>query len=111
MPKRKNCKAAGTARENQVKRQEEAAGWTVRRAPASIGEDDLLALKPGERPRLIQVKANKGSPYKNFQPEERAALLAAAERAGAEAWLVHWPPHGKQRWIHSSAWPSAKLAA
>ncbi len=70
----KDAKAAGTRREHSVKRLLEHAGWVVMRAPASIGEADLIALKRGERPRFVQVKANLGSPYMNFRRAERAAL-------------------------------------
>lgn len=92
------------------------------RAPASIGAADLLAIRPlhYDRPDyypskgkngceviLVQVKANKdGGPYANFRPKERGELLADAIASGGQGWLVHWPPHGKPSWIHSSEWPT-----
>ena len=102
----KNSKAAGTRVEHKVMRTLAAEGWVVMRAPASIGVADVLALKCGERPRMVQVKANKdGGPYMNFRPTERAELRAVAERAGAVAELCWWPPRGECRWYDESIWP------
>jgi hypothetical protein len=56
--------------------------------------------------RLVQVKGNKGSPWMNFRATERAALWAEALAAGGQAWLVHWPPRGQQRWIAPDEWPN-----
>lgn len=117
----KNCKTAGSARERKVKALLESenpdavgaptyvqdGGYSVTRAPASIGEADLMCIKADAPNLLVQVKANKGSPYMNFRFTERHALVLAATKAGAEAWLIHWPPHGKQVWIHSTDWPGA----
>jgi hypothetical protein len=55
--------------------------------------------------RFIQVKTTK-RPYERFGPKERATLLEAARRAGADAWLAHWPSGGTLRWIPSRDWPS-----
>lgn len=102
----KNTKAAGTKRENQVKAGLEADGWVVIRAPASIGAADLVALKRGFPPKIIQVKANKdGGPYANFRREERAELARIAHQAGGVAELCWWPPHGKCRWLAAAVWP------
>lgn len=101
----KNNKAAGTRRENQVRDLLAAEGWVVMRAPASIGAADLIALKAGELPRLVQVKANTGNPYKTFGPKERRELMDVAEQAGGIAELCHWPPHGACNWLGSAVWP------
>lgn len=109
----KNTKAAGSARELKVKKKLEADGWQVRKARMSFGNADLLAYRvtnvwdeaPIKERMLIQVKANKGNPWMNFRKEERAGLLEDAMIAGAEAYLVHWPPHGEENWIHSNDWP------
>jgi Holliday junction resolvase len=103
-----NNKAKGTARELQVVRQLRADGWVAFRAPASLGVADVIALKAGERPLLIEVKSGIGSP---FTPDKRAALSEAAHRAGADAYLIHWPAHGKQMWIRESVWPVARSVA
>lgn len=104
---RKNCKAAGTAREHKVMRHLEQRGWLTMRAPASLGAADIIALNyQAERPLMIQVKANRdGGPWMNFRPKERQELSAAAARAGAAAHLVWWPPHGEMQWIPEDEWP------
>lgn len=80
-------------------------GWFVMRAPASVGVCDLLALKAGQTPRMIEVKGNAGSPYKTFGPADRAALIEAARLAGANPELVHWPPNGYPVSIQAAQWP------
>jgi Holliday junction resolvase len=79
--------------------------WFAMRAPASLGVADVVALKDGERPRLIEVKSTAQGPYEHFGPADRADLSAAAALAGAEAWLVWHPSRGKLRWIAESEWP------
>lgn len=100
----KKTKAAGDNRERQVKKKLEAEGWVVRKARMSFGNADLLAYREGVR-WLVQVKANKGSPWMNFRKEERAGLLEDAEIAGGKAFLAHWPPHGELKWYESKEWP------
>lgn len=95
----------GHDRERQVRRQLEADGWFVCRAAGSLGDVDLVALKAGQTPRLIEVKSTAGGPYERFSPADRAALRQAALLAGADAWLVWWPSRGKPEWIPRSAWP------
>lgn len=99
----------GTSRERQVKHWLEDRDWIVFRAAGSLGEADLVALKAGHRPRLVQVKAtSRGGPFQAFGPRERAALLLAAEISGADAYLVWYPPRGKMNWFHSDEWPQPK---
>lgn len=106
MPKPKNCKAAGTAREHRVKHLLEADGWIVIRAPASLGAADLIAHKRGHPTRWIQVKANRaGGPYANFRPAERRELAQVARQAGGVAELCWWPPRGQCEWIPHARWP------
>lgn len=105
----------GHQRERQVKKLLEEEGWFVIRAPASLGVADLVAIRnQAHYPRLllrpevrfIECKANeKGGPYMNFRPEDRQALLDAAEKAGARAELAFWPKRGNLTWIGSEAWP------
>lgn len=98
----------GHDRERQVKAQLEADGWLVTRAAGSLGIADLVALKLGRSPLLIEVKSTAGGPYERFGPADRQALSAAAALAGAEAWLVHWPSRGKAQWLPEIAWPKPR---
>lgn len=103
----KNTKAAGNRRERQVRDELERDGWSVRKARMSFGAADLLAYNPVTKERmLVQVKANTGSPYKNFIPADRQLLIEDARIAGARAFLVHWPPHGDCEWIPEEDWPT-----
>lgn len=77
------------------------------RAAGSLGDADLVALRAGSRPMLVEVKSTAGGPYERFGPADRAALLFAARLAGADAVLVWWPPRGQIRFIPSSEWPPA----
>ena len=95
----------GTQRERAVRLRLEEDDWLVVRAAGSLGVVDLVALKAGHRPRLIEVKSDVKGPYDNFRPADRADLLQRAEWAGGDAWLVWWPPRGQMRWIPPSEWP------
>jgi Holliday junction resolvase len=95
----------GHNRERQVKLLLQDDDWWVARAAGSLGDADLVALKAGRIPRLIEVKSTAGGPYERFGPVERERLRYAAELAGATAELAWWPPRGKLRWIPSSEWP------
>jgi Holliday junction resolvase len=96
----------GLARERQLRERLRSQGWWVIRAAGSLGDADLVALKDGQRPRLIELKANaEGGPFKNFGPTDRAELLEAAQCAGADALLCWWPARKDPRWIGSSDWP------
>lgn len=99
----------GHSRERAVRRLLEADDWWVCRAAGSLGDADLVALKDGSRPRLIEVKSSAKGPYEHFGPKDRADLLFAAFLAGADAWLCWWPPRGKPTWIHSHEWPQSNL--
>jgi Holliday junction resolvase len=79
--------------------------WLAFRAPASLGCADVIALRDGDRPRLVEVKSTAGGPYERFGPDARARLSLAAQIAGASAWLAWWPPRGKLIWIPEKAWP------
>lgn len=104
--RRKNTAAAGTRREKQTMEVLREQGWFCLDGRASKGPADFVALKQGYRPRLVQVKGNKGNAYKDFVPADRAALAAAAKAAGADAFLVHWPPYGDCRWLPMEGWPA-----
>ena len=95
----------GYQRERAVRKLLEADGWVVVRPGASLGPADLLALKKGERPRVIQVKSGVRNAYADFRPKERAALIEYAAAAGAAAELAWWPVRGALEWIDSALWP------
>lgn len=99
-------KAAGIARERQVKELLIADGWLAFRSPASLGVCDVIALKAGERPRMVEVKSTTGNPYgSRFSPAHRRALSEAAKRAGADAFLCWWAPRREPKWIPENEWP------
>lgn len=100
----------GHDRERAVKRLLQTEDWWVARAAGSLGDADLVALRSGSRPRLIEVKSSskERGPYADFSRKDRADLLWAAKMAGADAWLCWWPPRGNPTWIHSSEWPEPR---
>lgn len=98
----------GHDRERRVRDWLTERDWVVVRAAGSLGEIDLVALKAGETPRLVEVKSTAGGPYEHFGPGERADLSQRAAWAGAGAWLAWWPPRGQLRWIPEAEWPKRK---
>lgn len=96
--------ARGTDREHAVRKLLIAEGWLAFRAPASLGVADVIALKAGETPLLIEVKSTSGGPYERFQPADRLRLSEAAAQAGADAVLVWWPLRSKPQWIYERDW-------
>jgi Holliday junction resolvase len=100
----------GHNRERQVRLLLEQEDWWVARAAGSLGDADLVALRYGSRPRLIEVKSTVAGPYHSFGPVERHRLSFAAKLADADALLAWWPPRGKLRWIPETEWPAARVA-
>jgi Holliday junction resolvase len=98
----------GHSRERAVKLQLESEDWFVTRAAGSLGDADLVALKAGHAARIIEVKSTAKGPYEHFGPRDRAAILFAAQVAGAVAELAWWPPRGKLRFIPASEWPTER---
>jgi Holliday junction resolvase len=98
----------GHDRERAVRVVLEGEDWWVARAAGSLGDADLVALKDGRRPRLIEVKSTVAGPFHSFGPQDRARLLLAAKIAGATAELAWWPPRGSLRFIPASEWPIAR---
>ena len=120
----KRTKAAGAARERQVRELFRSRGYVVfKSSDSSVA--DVIAVKsermfaspyPGDwftvcGGYLIEVKANHGSPFMNFRAPERAALRAVAEQAGLEPLLVHWAPGKPPREIPASEWPNDQQEA
>ena len=102
----KNNAQAGRARERKVAEHLRAQGYVVLKG-TSFGTCDLAAMRAGDTPMLIEVKANAGSPFMNFRGADREIMILEAERAGARAVLAHWEPRGQLRLIPSTDWPSA----
>jgi Holliday junction resolvase len=95
----------GIQRERAVRNQLLEQDWLAFRAPASLGVADVIALRDGSRPRLIEVKSTAQGPYEHFGPRDRAELSHAATLAGADAFLAWWPARGQLRWIPECEWP------
>jgi Holliday junction resolvase len=100
----------GIQRERAVRDLLADQDWLAFRAPASLGCADVIALRDGDRPRLVEVKSTAGGPYERFGPDARARLSFAARLAGADAFLAWWPPRGKLTWIPERAWPKDRRA-
>lgn len=56
---------------------------------------------------MLEVKATSRGPFAGFPPADRRELIAAAEQAGACAFLVHWPKHGEAKWYAPPEWPGS----
>lgn len=95
--------ARGRGRELDVMRFYRSTGRVAYRL--AWGNADVVALKAGERPLLVQVKSTAGGAFERFQPRDRALLLVEAAQADARAVLAWWPPRGKLTLIPSEAWP------
>ncbi len=98
----------GINRERQVRAVLEAEDWWTARAAGSLGDADVIALKDGRRPLMVEVKSTAAGPYSHFLPKDRADLSFAAELAGATPLLAWWPPRGKLHWIAESEWPKVR---
>lgn len=98
----------GAARERQAVELFTSRGWFAVRAAGSHGPADVVALKAGHQPLLVQVKMTAGSVYAGFGPADREELKAAAHRAGGRALLLHWPPNGPRRFIFEEGWPQPR---
>ena len=95
----------GTQRDRAVRDWFAERDWFAVCARGSHGCADVLAIKVGRRPQVVQVKSTAGGPYERFGPQDRAELAFAARLGGADALLGWWPPRGKLRWIPENEWP------
>lgn len=68
------------------------------------GHADVIGLKAGLRPRLVQVKSTR-RPWERFEPDKRLNLAVEAVAAGAIAQLCHWPTGGVPYFYDVDEWP------
>jgi Holliday junction resolvase len=97
--------ARGRSRELRVLDFYREHGFVAFRAAWGIA--DVVALKVGMRPQLVQVKSTT-RPYEHFRQAERTELAHAAMVAGADAVLAWWPKGGKLTLIAASEWPRTR---
>ena len=83
----------GRATENKARGVLHAAGFVTLRSWMSLSPADLVALRAGTTPWLIQVKKGGYMP-----PAERVALLAMARTAGAVPVLCRMESDGSLTW-------------
>lgn len=95
----------GNGFERQVAKQLEQDGWTVGSRRHIGGCGDLLAVKPGERPRLIECKRGAGSPYENFRTVDRNDMRDYAAERGLVAELAWRKDRGRVEFIDEASWP------
>lgn len=95
----------GFDRERAVRRQLDREGWWTCRAAGSLGDADIIALKHGEKPLLIEVKSTTAGPFHSFGPKQRGELARAAAKAGGIAYLLWWPPRRDPKWFAEWEWP------
>lgn len=103
--------ARGRQRERDLKRHlesPEGGEYFVIKAGGSLGDADLIALKAGERGKMIEVKSTAGGPYERFGPKDREDLLIASRKAGLEPFLVWHPPRKEAVWLNYTQWPNSK---
>lgn len=103
----------GTQREQWVEQALRDLNYLTASRRHLEGPGDVLALPlayTGHRPLLVEVKSTTDYPWRStWGPQERGALLLAADVYGAEAMLAWWPP-GVGRasgplWLPPTDWP------
>lgn len=100
--------ARGSACENRVANYLEEKGWLIGSRRHRKGGGDLVATKPGYRPRLYECKASPlTKPWEHFRPAERAELLKTAKAFDCDPFLA-LAPSAKvaPRIIPSKDWPN-----
>lgn len=97
--------AKGNGFEVQVARQLEQEGWTVGSRRHIGGCGDLLAVRDGERPRLIECKRGARSPYEHFREPDRNRMRDYAAERGLVAELAWRKDRGKLVFLDEAAWP------
>lgn len=101
----------GAAFERRIQDEYEAKGYVVAKCGGSKGSFDLLAVRAGTGPLLIQCKYGIGGKWAGFGPAARQTLKDDARRAGGIPLLVRgWPGSGGQPGrvvkAYSNTWPA-----
>jgi len=96
----------GTERDRKVRDLLASEDWFAVCSRGSHGAADVVAIRAGSIPKVVQVKSTARGPYERFGPQDRAELSFAARLGGAEAWIAWWPPRGRLRWIAEDEWPT-----
>lgn len=94
----------GTEAERRVVHHLRNQGWLVASRRHIGGAGDLLALKPGQRGRLVEVKSTK-TPFAHFTRLDRDSMLAIAERYDLDPLLAWSPSPSKFAWLAEGDWP------
>jgi hypothetical protein len=106
--RRKRAPGAGNARELKVMDLLATEGWLCASRRHIGGAGDILAVtnRTGwPEMQLIEVKSTTRSPWVNFLPIDRQAMVETAAQHGCEAWLYWWPPRRGLQRIPASEWP------
>lgn len=98
----------GNAAELKGARLLESEGWLVGSRRHIGGAGDLLAVKAGCIPRLVEVKSTKAGPWMHFRWKDRADMLETAMEMRVEAWLLWWPAQRDPKWLPAAEWPEGK---
>lgn len=101
-----NTSAKGNKGELKVAEELQDDGWVVGSRRHISGPGDLLATKPGERPRLIEVKTRKKL-WEGFRREDREALREYAAQHGCVAEVAWLKPYAREAiYIDEASWPA-----
>jgi hypothetical protein len=100
-----NTARKGNRAEGRTVKLLEAEGWTVGSRRHLPGPGDLLAVRAGRRPRLIEVKGRKNL-WEGFRRADRQEMIDYAIPRGLRAEVAWWPPRARApRWISSEDLP------
>lgn len=100
-----NTTRKGSAFELLVASQLEDAGWLVGARRHRKGGGDLIAYRPGHRPRIIECKDRKNV-YEGFRRADREELKLTADTFEADALLATRAQGGGIRWTSPQDWPT-----
>ena len=75
----------GVDRDRRVRDLLASEDWFAVCSRGSHGAADVVAIRAGSIPRVVQVKSTAQGPYERFGPAKRRELSYAAELGGAQA--------------------------